>query len=138
MIRRPPRSTRTDTLFPDTTLFRSPIRNRQYNRLQTAGPSGKTLCAGRKSMTMTPTVNAILDKYDSDNPGVKGKLAGMLMHGRLGGTGKMIFLPVEQGLDHRLARNIATNPPTNDPHYHYIMAIDQKSRRLNANHTIAS
>src|SRR3546814_13341628 len=24
MIRRPPRSTRTDTLFPDTTLFRSP------------------------------------------------------------------------------------------------------------------
>src|SRR3546814_13426845 len=24
MIRRPPRATRTDTLFPDTTLFRSP------------------------------------------------------------------------------------------------------------------
>src|SRR3546814_5828206 len=27
MIRRPPRSTRTDTLFPYTTLFRSPIIN---------------------------------------------------------------------------------------------------------------
>src|SRR3546814_7721457 len=27
MIRRPPRSTRTDTLFPYTTLFRSPSRN---------------------------------------------------------------------------------------------------------------
>src|SRR3546814_14012910 len=27
MIRRPPRSTRTDTLFPYTTLFRSPARN---------------------------------------------------------------------------------------------------------------
>src|SRR3546814_5275590 len=26
MIRRPPRSTRTDTLFPYTTLFRSPIK----------------------------------------------------------------------------------------------------------------
>src|SRR3546814_16461253 len=26
MIRRPPRSTRTDTLFPDTTLFRSSLR----------------------------------------------------------------------------------------------------------------
>src|SRR3546814_3840203 len=26
MIRRPPRSTRTDTLFPDTTLFRSNVR----------------------------------------------------------------------------------------------------------------
>src|SRR3546814_3377126 len=29
MIRRPPRSTRTDTLFPYTTLFRSPPAQRQ-------------------------------------------------------------------------------------------------------------
>src|SRR3546814_7853669 len=29
MIRRPPRSTRTDTLFPYTTLFRSPARRRR-------------------------------------------------------------------------------------------------------------
>src|SRR3546814_3010951 len=29
MIRRPPRSTRTDTLFPYTTLFRSPRRAQQ-------------------------------------------------------------------------------------------------------------
>src|SRR3546814_8910193 len=28
MYRRPPRSTRTDTLFPDTTLFRSPWQGR--------------------------------------------------------------------------------------------------------------
>src|SRR3546814_20339545 len=28
MIRRPPRSTRTDTLFPYTTLFRSPLGRR--------------------------------------------------------------------------------------------------------------
>src|SRR3546814_2774661 len=28
MIRRPPRSTRTDTLFPYTTLFRSPMNGR--------------------------------------------------------------------------------------------------------------
>src|SRR3546814_12573314 len=32
MIRRPPRATRTDTLFPYTTLFRSP--GRHYFRLQ--------------------------------------------------------------------------------------------------------
>src|SRR3546814_14145263 len=32
MIRRPPRSTRTDTLFPYTTLFRSP-RNKQGRSL---------------------------------------------------------------------------------------------------------
>src|SRR3546814_8729090 len=29
MIRRPPRSTRTDTLFPYTTLFRSPLGERR-------------------------------------------------------------------------------------------------------------
>src|SRR3546814_2086628 len=32
MIRRPPRSTRTDTLFPYTTLFRSPRRRRRRAR----------------------------------------------------------------------------------------------------------
>src|SRR3546814_18747801 len=37
MIRRPPRSTRTDTLFPYTTLFRSPAQNQidtQRSRVQ--------------------------------------------------------------------------------------------------------
>src|SRR3546814_21153119 len=39
MIRRPPRSTRTDTLFPYTTLFRSTgtSRRRQRPRCATAG-----------------------------------------------------------------------------------------------------
>src|SRR3546814_10891016 len=32
MIRRPPRSTRTDTLFPYTTLFRSDLRDRHDDR----------------------------------------------------------------------------------------------------------
>src|SRR3546814_97674 len=30
MIRRPPRSTRTDTLFPDTSLFRSSLASRNH------------------------------------------------------------------------------------------------------------
>src|SRR3546814_5510559 len=34
MIRRPPRSTRTDTLFPYTTLFRSAARPREHRREQ--------------------------------------------------------------------------------------------------------
>src|SRR3546814_11800093 len=32
MIRRPPRSTRTDTLFPYTTLFRSPLLNEEITQ----------------------------------------------------------------------------------------------------------
>src|SRR3546814_3184874 len=39
MIRRPPRSTRTDTLFPYTTLFRSGAR-RQPGHLPAAGRRG--------------------------------------------------------------------------------------------------
>src|SRR3546814_1567081 len=42
MIRRPPRSTRTDTLFPDTTLFRSDVAHRgsprRRRRLQGTAP----------------------------------------------------------------------------------------------------
>src|SRR3546814_6190717 len=34
MIRRPPRSTRTDTLFPYTTLFRSTVSRSETARLQ--------------------------------------------------------------------------------------------------------
>src|SRR3546814_2690598 len=36
MIRRPPRSTRTDTLFPYTTLFRSPLAAGHAQRLDLA------------------------------------------------------------------------------------------------------
>src|SRR3546814_4704661 len=38
MIRRPPRSTRTDTLFPYTTLFRSPCLIRSDGRTITIEP----------------------------------------------------------------------------------------------------
>src|SRR3546814_16709328 len=39
MIRRPPRSTRTDTLFPYTTLFRSPPARRDRPRFRPRRPS---------------------------------------------------------------------------------------------------
>src|SRR3546814_1748869 len=39
MIRRPPRSTRTDTLFPYTTLFRSPISTTPAPPSNTSDPS---------------------------------------------------------------------------------------------------
>src|SRR3546814_4800027 len=38
MIRRPPRSTRTDTLFPYTTLFRSDLRAFRFGR-RPGGPA---------------------------------------------------------------------------------------------------
>ena len=75
-------------------------------------------------MTMTPTVRAILSNYESDNPGVKANLARILMAGRLGGTGKLVILPVDQGFEHGPARSFSVNAPAYDPHYHFQLAID--------------
>ena len=75
-------------------------------------------------MKVTKAVQAILRNYESDNPGVKGNLARILMEGRLGGTGKLIILPVDQGFEHGPARSFAPNPAAYDPHYHYQLAID--------------
>ncbi|MCW3847799.1 class I fructose-bisphosphate aldolase [Sphingomonas sp. LB-2] len=75
-------------------------------------------------MSITPAVKAILANYESDNPGVKANLARILMQGRLGGTGKLIILPVDQGFEHGPARSFAVNPPAYDPHYHFQIAID--------------
>lgn len=75
-------------------------------------------------MKATRTVQKILSNYESDNPGVKGNLCRMLMQGRLGGTGKMIILPVDQGFEHGPARSFAPNAPAYDPHYHYQLALD--------------
>ena len=75
-------------------------------------------------MIMTPAVRAILANYESDNPGTKGNLARILMQGRLGGTGKLVILPVDQGFEHGPARSFAVNPAGYDPHYHWQLAID--------------
>ncbi|AXC50005.1 class I fructose-bisphosphate aldolase [Paracoccus suum] len=75
-------------------------------------------------MKMTDEVRRILSNYEGDNPGVKGNLARMLMQGKLGGTGKMVILPVDQGFEHGPARSFAKNPLGYDPHYHYQLAID--------------
>ncbi len=75
-------------------------------------------------MKATRTVQKILANYEGETPGVKANLCRMLMNGRLGGTGKMIILPVDQGFEHGPARSFAPNPAGYDPHYHYRLAID--------------
>ena len=75
-------------------------------------------------MRITRNVKKILDNYESDNPGVKANLSRILMSGRLGGTGKLIILPVDQGFEHGPARSFAKNEIAYDPHYHFKLAID--------------
>src|SRR3546814_1843567 len=55
MIRRPPRSTRTDTLFPYTTLFRSPARDFDRGRVVVVadeGGVGECLCHQQRAGTV--------------------------------------------------------------------------------------
>lgn len=75
-------------------------------------------------MSLTRRVREILDNYEGETAGTKANLARMLMAGKLGGTGKMIILPVDQGFEHGPARSFAMNPEAYDPHYHYKLAID--------------
>ena len=75
-------------------------------------------------MALSETVQRILANYESDNPGTKANLARILMHGKLGGTGKLLILPVDQGNEHGPARSFAPNPSAYDPHYHFQLAIE--------------
>ncbi len=73
---------------------------------------------------MNERIREILSWYASENPGVRANLARMLNHGRLGGTGKMVILPVDQGFEHGPARSFAPNPAGYDPRYHFELAIE--------------
>jgi fructose-bisphosphate aldolase, class I len=75
-------------------------------------------------MKLTKAVADILSHYDSDNPGTKRNLASILMNGKLGGTGRLLILPVDQGFEHGPARSFAANPESYDPHYHFNLALE--------------
>src|SRR6266481_293605 len=75
-------------------------------------------------MRISQRVKKILAGYESDNPGTKSNLARILMHGRLGGSGKVVILPVDQGFEHGPARSFAPNPDAYDPRYHFELAIE--------------
>src|SRR3546814_2186320 len=70
MIRRPPRSTRTDTLFPYTTLFRSlaafydQANNRLRLRFPLCGPSVFWLDRGVCTPLQFPSGMSLIDRKD--------------------------------------------------------------------------
>ena len=78
----------------------------------------------------TERVKEILSWYRGQNPGVLTNLARVLEHGRLGGTGKLIILPVDQGFEHGPGRSFAPNPAGYDPYYHFELAIEAGLKRL--------
>ena len=75
-------------------------------------------------MRVTQRVHKILDNYASDTSGTKANIARLLSTGRLGGSGKMVILPVDQGFEHGPVRSFAPNPAGYDPLYHVQLAVD--------------
>jgi len=73
---------------------------------------------------MSERTREILGWYYSESAGTLANLARLLNHGTLGGTGRMVILPVDQGFEHGPARSFAPNPPGYDPRYHFELAIE--------------
>src|SRR3546814_3088482 len=73
MIRRPPRSTRTDTLFPYTTLFRSRARARA-RFADRAGPAGllRRRRRPRRAVNAAAADSDRLTRFLLDRAGVRG------------------------------------------------------------------
>lgn len=72
----------------------------------------------------TLRVREILEGYGSASPGTLTNLAQILGHGRLGGTGKVVILPVDQGFEHGPARSFAPGPIALS---HEVMDIDSSA-----------
>src|SRR3546814_2412475 len=60
MIRRPPRSTRTDTLFPYTTLFRSRERVASAAPAEVRLPGGRSITAARVEAASGPQITLVV------------------------------------------------------------------------------
>ena len=78
----------------------------------------------RGEVAMTKQVSDILKNYQSNKPQLIRRLARILNHGKLGGTGRLLILPVDQGFEHGPASSFAANPPAYDPLYHPSLAVE--------------
>src|SRR3546814_15428759 len=68
MIRRPPRSTRTDTLFPYTTLFRSYTGADSFtytasNTAGTSAPATVSITVSAPTLSLSPAAGALTANY---------------------------------------------------------------------------
>src|SRR3546814_7613870 len=147
MIRRPPRSTRTDTLFPYTTLFRSNdialsgfYRRGLSDRLTLGGNfqyANKAYLVGSEIVLGTDWGTIGGDVAFSHLPaGGNGWAANFSLERVTQGTanGSSLIATVEA----RSRRFGAVGQLAPDHPYQYNAMIDRKSTRLNSSHSCAS
>ena len=75
-------------------------------------------------MAYTKNVIEILNNYQNTNAGIKSNMGRILMNGKLGGTGRLLILPVDQGHEHGPDKSFLANRNAYDPIYHYELAIE--------------
>lgn len=72
---------------------------------------------------MTKQVKEILSWYPDLSAKQKNNLLKLINFGRIGGSGKLVILPVDQGFEHGPARSFSSNPAGYNPIYHAELAI---------------
>lgn len=73
-------------------------------------------------LSVTPQVQAVLAGYSTSSPSVRRKIARLLNHGTLAGTGRVVILPVDQGIVHGPWKSFRKNVRSVDPLYLYELA----------------
>lgn len=68
-------------------------------------------------------VEQILSYYAGSPAGVLKNLRELMMHGRLGGTGRMLVLPIDQGFEHGPGLAFSVQPDAYNPINHFERAI---------------
>src|SRR3546814_1974076 len=118
MLRRPPRFTRTDTLFPYTTLFRSDLHGVQRGALaQVVGDH--------------PDRQAMFHRrIAADAADVDGVLAGTLGRSHVAIAGPVVDHDAARLRRERLARLFLADRPLELD----VAGVDRKSTRLNSSH----
>src|SRR3546814_7639462 len=95
MIRRPPRSTRTDTLFPYTTLFRSGVVGWRRAARRRVGPGAVRPEASADRLVVVPVevlIGALPERVDVDEGGLHdlARVGGVLAtEAGVGGDGRV-------------------------------------------------
>lgn len=75
-------------------------------------------------MALSTRSKEVLSHYAGEPAGVLVNLARLLEHGQMAGTGKLVILPVDQGVEHGPIRSFAAQPGGMDPLWHAQLAID--------------
>jgi class I fructose-bisphosphate aldolase len=70
---------------------------------------------------ITERVKKLIDCYEGEPSGVRLNLARLFTHGRLGGSGHIVMLAVDQGFEHG-PTTFLSNPDGFSPHYHFQLA----------------